>query len=99
MDAPVAAASIPANNGWFVHDRVRQENFVEPAPAKIQRRRVIEGARSAYSRKPHVIGPIPETVSRLRRACLRSGSLKSELLFGIGPCPGFLWPPVAALGL
>src|SRR5467141_831614 len=66
-----------------VHDRVRQENFVEPAPAEIQRRRVIEGASSAYSRKPHVIGPIPETVSRRRRACLRSGSCNLSCCLGL----------------
>src|SRR3981189_272829 len=66
-----------------VHNRVRQENFVEPAPAEIQRGRVIEGARSAYSRKPHVIGTIPETVSRPRRACLWNGSCNLGCCLGL----------------
>src|SRR3979490_3159928 len=73
----------PPKKRVVVHDRVREENFVEPAPAEIQRRRVIEGASSAYSRKPHVIGPIPETVSRLRRACLRSGSCNLSCCLGL----------------
>jgi len=71
-----------------VHDRVRQENFVEPAPAEIQRRRVIEGARSAYSANHMSLVRSRNGESSAARLPAER-ELQSGLLFGIGPCPGF----------
>jgi len=64
-----------------------------------KRRRVIEGARRPpYSCKPHVLGRLPENGESSRARLLRRRELKSELLFGIGPCLDSV-APVAALGL
>jgi hypothetical protein len=57
----------------IVDDRIRQEDFVDAAPAKIQRGRVIEGAPRAHGCKPQIICAIPKTVGGLRGTCLRSG--------------------------
>src|SRR5258706_16171088 len=56
----------------IVDDRVRQEDFVDAAPPKIERRRVIEGAPCADGCKPQIICAVPETVGGLQRTCLRS---------------------------
>src|SRR5580765_6438967 len=44
----------------IIDDRVRQEDFVDAAPAKIQRGRVIERAPRAHGCKPQIICAIPE---------------------------------------
>src|SRR5258708_7371943 len=57
----------PCKQRMVIHDGVRQENFVNAAPAEIESRSVVEGAPRANAREQPIVFAVPKSVNARRR--------------------------------
>src|ERR1700716_2780410 len=57
-----------SREGRVVVDHVvGQQDFLAPAMAHVERRKIVEGARSAHTSEEPVVGPVPKAVLALGR--------------------------------